>query len=176
MKDVNYPTIDLDQERGKSMLVAYRGKDIRLQRHFRRQRPRIVTMHARSLQTDERHKSGWWTHHSHQQVRVYFSWIVPRLIYSRSNQLLFSSGLGHRIPVLPIAMFNVYPATKFAVTALTETLRQELNVLKSKIRVTVSSSFSFFQNGKKRRARFDVSHHFSLSDVSQITLKNSRFD
>lgn len=34
--------------------------------------------------------------------------------------------------------FNVYPASKHAVTALTESLRQELVYLKSKIRVTVS--------------------------------------
>ena len=34
--------------------------------------------------------------------------------------------------------FSIYPASKFAVTALTETLRQELNSLGLKIKVTVS--------------------------------------
>ncbi|KAF2890678.1 hypothetical protein ILUMI_15495 [Ignelater luminosus] len=41
---------------------------------------------------------------------------------------------GHYIPNLPNT--NVYPASKHAVTALTETLRQELNSIGSKIKVT----------------------------------------
>ena len=48
-----------------------------------------------------------------------------------------NSAAGHRV-FSP--QFNVYPASKFAVTALTETLRQELNSLGTKIRVTVSGS------------------------------------
>ncbi|RZC42510.1 adh short, KR, Epimerase, and/or NAD binding 10 domain containing protein [Asbolus verrucosus] len=46
-----------------------------------------------------------------------------------------NSVLGHA--VLNIPHSNVYPASKFAVTALTETLRQELNQIGSKIKVTV---------------------------------------
>lgn len=46
-----------------------------------------------------------------------------------------NSVLGHYVAQVPF--INVYPATKFAVTALTEVLRQELNNMKSKIRVTV---------------------------------------
>ena len=46
---------------------------------------------------------------------------------------------GHNVVYVP--KNNVYTATKFAVTALTETLRQELNVLGSKIKVSVSRSF-----------------------------------
>jgi NADP+-dependent farnesol dehydrogenase len=41
---------------------------------------------------------------------------------------------GHRVPNFP--GFNIYPASKHGVTALTETLRQELNFLGSKIKVT----------------------------------------
>ncbi|KAJ3651593.1 hypothetical protein Zmor_017623 [Zophobas morio] len=41
---------------------------------------------------------------------------------------------GHNVVYVP--KNNVYTATKFAVTALTETLRQELNVLGSKIKVS----------------------------------------
>lgn len=49
---------------------------------------------------------------------------------------------GHKVPVAPSGnSFNVYPASKYAVTALTETLRQDLNKLKSKIKVTVSINF-----------------------------------
>lgn len=43
---------------------------------------------------------------------------------------------GHFVP--PVPLKNVYPASKHAVTALTETLRQELINLGSSIRVTVS--------------------------------------
>ena len=46
-----------------------------------------------------------------------------------------NSNLGHQ--VLTHAL-NIYPASKFAVTALTETLRQELNSLGLKIKITVS--------------------------------------
>lgn len=54
-----------------------------------------------------------------------------------------NSVAGHRVP--PIPGLNVYAASKFAVTALTETLRQELNSVKSKIKVTVSISVMFAQ-------------------------------
>lgn len=47
-----------------------------------------------------------------------------------------SSIAGHK--VLPIPKMNVYYASKFAVTALTETLRQELNSIGNKTKVTVS--------------------------------------
>jgi len=44
---------------------------------------------------------------------------------------------GHAVPNTPgEPMFSVYPASKHAVTALTETVRQELRFLKSKIRIT----------------------------------------
>lgn len=39
--------------------------------------------------------------------------------------------------VVNSANINVYPASKYAVTALTETLRQELNRNQSKIKITV---------------------------------------
>ncbi|XP_068902387.1 farnesol dehydrogenase-like [Tenebrio molitor] len=45
-----------------------------------------------------------------------------------------NSVLGHN--VFSGAHVNVYPASKYAVTALTETLRQELNHLSSKIKIT----------------------------------------
>jgi len=45
-----------------------------------------------------------------------------------------NSVVGHIVPNLP--QFNVYPASKHAVTALTETLRQELNSIGSKIKIS----------------------------------------
>ena len=46
-----------------------------------------------------------------------------------------NSVVGHTVPNYPGQ--NVYPASKYAVTALTETLRQELNHLELKIKITV---------------------------------------
>ncbi|KAF2896700.1 hypothetical protein ILUMI_09476, partial [Ignelater luminosus] len=45
-----------------------------------------------------------------------------------------NSVAGHRVVKIP--RLNVYPASKYAVTALTETLRQELNSIGSKIKIT----------------------------------------
>lgn len=47
-----------------------------------------------------------------------------------------NSIVGHKC--LPHPGANMYPASKHAVTALTETLRIELNSVKSKIKITVS--------------------------------------
>lgn len=43
---------------------------------------------------------------------------------------------GHYVTPLPEPVMNVYPASKYAVTALTETLRQELRHFKSKVKIT----------------------------------------
>lgn len=51
-----------------------------------------------------------------------------------------NSVAGHRVAVYPTS--NVYPASKHAVTALTETLRQELNSIGSKIKISVSTYLS----------------------------------
>lgn len=52
---------------------------------------------------------------------------------------------GHRIvPAKAYASHNVYPASKHAVTALTETLRQDLNKLNSKIKITVTKLSTLF--------------------------------
>lgn len=52
-----------------------------------------------------------------------------------------NSVVGHCIPAMGYSL-NVYPATKYAVTALTETIRQELVCAgNKKVRVTVSSPY-----------------------------------
>lgn len=43
---------------------------------------------------------------------------------------------GHYVPYVP--GWSVYPATKHAVAALTETMRQELNYMDSQIKISVS--------------------------------------
>ncbi|XP_058124714.1 farnesol dehydrogenase-like [Anopheles ziemanni] len=45
-----------------------------------------------------------------------------------------NSVLGHTVP--PLASFNIYAPTKFGVTALTETMRHELRLAGTKIKVT----------------------------------------
>lgn len=45
---------------------------------------------------------------------------------------------GHYLPYVENLDLNIYPATKHAVTGLVESLRQELNTLGSKIKISVS--------------------------------------
>lgn len=45
--------------------------------------------------------------------------------------------LGHRIPDVPVPLFNVYPASKFALTALNQTIRSELAYQRANIKLTV---------------------------------------
>ncbi|KAJ8960676.1 hypothetical protein NQ317_012327 [Molorchus minor] len=47
-----------------------------------------------------------------------------------------NSVLGHRVPNLPVPVFNVYPASKFAVTALTQSLKHELHYHGTQIKIT----------------------------------------
>lgn len=59
---------------------------------------------------------------------------------NRSGQIIvMNSILGHRIPDMPPGLrppFGSYPASKFALTALCQTLRAEMNFLKLPIRIT----------------------------------------
>lgn len=57
----------------------------------------------------------------------------------RGHIIVLNSILGHRIPDIPYPMkpsFGVYPATKHALTALCQTVRQELSYLKMPIKIT----------------------------------------
>lgn len=58
---------------------------------------------------------------------------------SRGQIIVMNSILGHRVPDIPYPMkpsFGVYPATKHALTAICQTIRQELNYLNLPIKVT----------------------------------------
>lgn len=51
---------------------------------------------------------------------------------------LINSICGHRVPVFPNTAVNVYPPSKFAITALTEVYRQEFLDQEIKVKITVS--------------------------------------
>lgn len=61
--------------------------------------------------------------------------------------VLINSVGGHRVPNIPGMSMNIYPPSKFAITAITEVLRQEFQNEGTKIKVTVSLNllqFFFF--------------------------------
>ena len=70
-------------------------------------------------------------------TREFFKQLEERWEKEGHIVLLDSMG-GHR--VVPISSVHFYSATKFAITAITEGLRQELREKKSNVRVTVSLS------------------------------------
>ncbi|XP_036324838.1 farnesol dehydrogenase [Rhagoletis pomonella] len=55
---------------------------------------------------------------------------------TKGHLIVMNSTLGHRIPEVPVPLFSVYPATKHAITALCQTLRQEIHFLKLNIKLT----------------------------------------
>ncbi|XP_022215163.2 farnesol dehydrogenase [Drosophila obscura] len=55
---------------------------------------------------------------------------------ARGHIVVMNSVLGHRIPEVPVPLFSVYPATKHAITALCQTVRQEIHFLKLNIKLT----------------------------------------
>lgn len=50
--------------------------------------------------------------------------------------IYINSVAGHKVHKVSCEMFNVYQASKYSITAITESLRQELVYLNSKIRVS----------------------------------------
>lgn len=55
---------------------------------------------------------------------------------SKGHIIILNSILGHRIPDVPIPLFSVYPSTKHAISALCQTVRQEIHFQKLNIKLT----------------------------------------
>ncbi|VEN44569.1 unnamed protein product [Callosobruchus maculatus] len=87
-----------------------------------------------------------------------------------------NSIVGHKVPFMPHPNFNVYPASKHAVTALTESLRQELMHFHTGIKVTSISPgvvSTEFQNGfpdDGTREAMDFMPKLLADDVAQAVL------
>lgn len=64
--------------------------------------------------------------------RMYFFFCFDFRFTSLSRSIL-----GHRIPDVSVPLFNVYPASKYALTALSQTIRQELLFHRANIKLTV---------------------------------------
>ncbi|CAD7079068.1 unnamed protein product [Hermetia illucens] len=50
--------------------------------------------------------------------------------------IIMNSIVGHGVPISPVGALNIYPASKFAVTAMVETYRQEFANAGTKVKVT----------------------------------------
>ncbi|XP_053945611.1 farnesol dehydrogenase-like [Anastrepha ludens] len=55
---------------------------------------------------------------------------------TRGHIFVMNSVLGHHIPSAPVPLYNVYPATKFAMKALCEATRREIKHLKLNVKLT----------------------------------------
>lgn len=55
---------------------------------------------------------------------------------TKGHIIILNSILGHRVPDVPVPLFSVYPSTKYAITALCQTVRQEINFHKLNIKLT----------------------------------------
>ncbi|XP_065357956.1 farnesol dehydrogenase [Calliphora vicina] len=92
-------------------------------------------------------------------------------MHKRGNEghiLIINSIAGQQvlnfIDVLP--SFNIYPATKFAITAMTETYRQEFQLYKSKVRVTGICP------GAVNTNIFPEEIHFYVKDMARLEPQN----
>lgn len=58
---------------------------------------------------------------------------------TKGHIIALNSILGHRIPDVPVPVFGIYPASKFAISALSHLIKSEMAFHKAPIKFTVSA-------------------------------------
>ncbi|XP_026466228.1 farnesol dehydrogenase-like [Ctenocephalides felis] len=90
-----------------------------------------------------------------------------------------NSVVGHSIPLVPNVppTMNMYPGSKHCVTALTETLRQEMMYLKSKTKITsispgvvLTEIFDAAMDEEKKQEFLKYNPYLNPEDISQAVL------
>lgn len=81
-----------------------------------------------------------WSHHASNWFKSKIKTHIIPIVYTYFLNLYTHSTLGHRIPDVPVPLFGVYPASKYALTAMVQTIRQELQFHQANIKVTVRNT------------------------------------
>lgn len=124
---------------------------------------------------DELNTWNFWFEHHFKKVSQSDIILRVNIVFSNLIFFYFFSILGHRIPDVPIPLFNVYPASKFALTALSQTIRQELTFQRANIKLTVCTKNDFNHlNGPYFCGRFAYLLILSFKSIFHQSIYSTR--